>query len=140
MSAFWAAAPELFDDNINAKFAEANSSLTTLFSGRDFGDEVLGAARPEIRIVVARQTLPQDGLPAPDIKLPAFGVIFQLRDEAKMKRPLKVSFQSLIGFLNVAGAPQGQPPLELESETRTDWRSSPGTIFLPPMKPTPSAV
>jgi hypothetical protein len=132
LSEFWASAPELFNDNVNTKFAEANSNLTTLFSGRDFGDEVLAAARPELQIVVARQTLPHADLPAPDTKLPAFAIIFRLKDEAKMRRPLKVSLQSLVGFLNVVGAMNGQPPLELGSDVRGEDEIIFGT-YLPPV-------
>jgi hypothetical protein len=131
---FWASAPELFDDNINAKFSEVDGTLTTLFAGRDFGQEVLGSLRPEVQIVVARQKLPQADLPAPDIKLPAFAAIHRLKDEAKMRRSLKVSFQSLIGFLNVAGAQNGQPPLELSSETIEGGEMIVGQ-YLPPVDP-----
>ncbi len=131
LSEFWAAAPDLFEDAIAAKFAEADSNLTTLFSGRDFGDEVLGALEPELQLVVARQTLPQAELPEPNIKLPAFAMVFRLKDEANMRRPLKVSFQSLIGFFNVVGAMQGQPPLELNNETR-DGIEIVTSRYLPP--------
>jgi hypothetical protein len=131
---FWASAPELFDDNINAKFSEVDSQLTTLFSGRDFGAEVLGSLRPEVQIVVARQKLPQADLPTPDIKLPAFAAIHRLKDEAKVRRNLKVSFQSLIGFLNVVGAQNGQPPLELSNETIEGGEIISGQ-YLPPGDP-----
>jgi hypothetical protein len=131
---FWASAPELFNDDINAKFSEVDSNLTTLFSGRDFGEEVLGSLRPEVQIVVARQKLPHADLPAPDIKLPAFAVVHRLKDEAKVRRNLKVSFQSLIGFLNVAGAQNGQPPLELSSEAIKGAEVISGH-YLPPADP-----
>lgn len=134
LAAFWAAAPDLFNDAVSAKFAEADSSLTTLFAGRDFGEEVLGAARPELQLVVARQSFPQADLPTPDIKLPAFAVVFHLKDEAQMRRPLKVSFQSIIGFLNVVGAMNAQPPLELNNETRDGVEIVSGR-YLPPADP-----
>lgn len=132
LAEFWASAPELFDENINAKFAEANSGLTTLFSGRDFGEEVLGAVGPELQLVVARQQLPQADLPAPKIKLPAFAVVFRLDDPAAMRRPLKVSFQSIVGFTNVVGAMNGQPQLETVVSQR-DEAEIVSAAYLPPV-------
>ncbi len=37
-----------------------------------------------------------------------------------MRRELKRTFQSLIGFLNIVGAMEGQPQLELMSETKSE--------------------
>jgi hypothetical protein len=132
LAEFWAFAPELFDENIAAKFAEADSGLTTLFAGRDFGDEILGSVEPGIQIVVARQELPQEGLPAPDIKLPAFAAVFRLKEKANVQRNLKVSFQSLMGFLNVVGAMNGQPPLEQSNEKNGDVEIVAGAYLPPP--------
>ena len=41
-ASLWRHAPDLFDEGINAKFAEAESGLTTFFAGRNFRDEILG--------------------------------------------------------------------------------------------------
>lgn len=113
--AMWMAAPDLFNEKVNASLAKADSDLTTLFAGRAFGDEILGAITPQMQLVVNRQKFVED-TPQPAVKLPAFALITQLRDQQKMQRQLKVTFQSLIGFLNVAGAMNGQPPFELDQE------------------------
>jgi hypothetical protein len=131
LAEFWAAAPELFNENITAKFAEVDGNLTTLFAGRDFGDEVLGSLEPGIQIVVARQKLPHAELPTPDVKLPAFAAVFRLKEKANVRRNLKVSFQSLMGFLNIVGAMNGQPPLEQSSEKQGDVEIVSGA-YLPP--------
>jgi hypothetical protein len=47
-------------------------------------------------------------------------LIFRLKEPEKMQRELKVVFQSLIGFLNIAGAQQGQPPLDVNTEMLGD--------------------
>lgn len=115
VSAMWVRAGDLFSEEVNEKLAQADSSLTTLFSGRDFGEDILGAIKPELRIVVKRQTFALRS-PRPSIKLPSFALIAELREPEIMQRELKRIFQSLIGFLNVAGANNGQPQLDLDFE------------------------
>ena len=66
-------------------------------------------------MVVARQLF-AEGQPAPAIKLPAFGVVAELKDPAKMQPELRRTFQSLVGFLNIVGAMNGQPQLDLDME------------------------
>ena len=39
-AAMWAAADDLYDENAAAKVAQAESNLSNLFGGRDFGSEV----------------------------------------------------------------------------------------------------
>jgi hypothetical protein len=115
ISQMWLRADELFDKQTNDELAKADSGLTTLFAGKDFGQDILGALRPETQLVVARQTF-AEGKPAPAIKLPAFGLVAELKDPAKMQPDLRRTFQSLIGFLNVVGAMNDQPQLELDME------------------------
>lgn len=118
ISAMWLRAGDLFNEQMNDELAKADSNLSTLFSGKDFGEDILGALKPEVQLVVARQTF-AEGQPAPAIKLPSFGLVADLRDPAKMQPELRRTFQSLIGFLNIVGAMNGQPQLELDME-KTD--------------------
>lgn len=111
----WNSAPELLDQKANAELAQANSNLSNLFGGQDFGQDVLTTFGPEWQLVVARQTYP-DAATAPQMKLPAGALVFRLRDPEKAKRSWKVTFQSLIGFLNIVGAMQRRPPFELDSQ------------------------
>jgi hypothetical protein len=111
----WRRADDLFDKQTNEELAKADSGLSTLFAGKDFGEDILGALRPETQWVVARQTF-VEGQPAPAIKLPAFGLVAELKDPAKMQPDLRRTFQSLIGFLNIVGAMNGQPQLDLDME------------------------
>ncbi len=119
---FWLAKEELFEENIVAQLAQADSQFSTLFAGLDFGQEVLGAVQPEIQIVLARQDFAHLDTPEPDIKLPTGAMIFRLKEPEKMQRRLKVAYQSLIGFANIGLAQQGQPQLDIETETRGDTR------------------
>ena len=111
----WRRAGDLFNEQTNEELAKADSGLTTLFGGKDFGEDILGALRPETQVVVARQVFAA-GQSTPAIKLPAFGLVAELKDPAKMQPELRRTFQSLIGFLNVVGAMNGQPQLDLDME------------------------
>jgi hypothetical protein len=115
VSGMWLRAGDLFDEKINDGIAKADSNLTTLFGGKDFGEDILGALRPGLQIVASRQAFAA-GQPVPAIKLPAFALLATLKDPVRMQPELRRTFQSLIGFLNVVGAMNGQPPLDQEME------------------------
>ena len=71
-SQMWLRAGDLFDDNMNEEFAKADAGLTTFFSGKDFGEDILGSFESPVGLVVTRQDF-HDIMPQPAIKLPAFG-------------------------------------------------------------------
>ena len=114
LSELWLRAGDLFDQKVNDQLAQADNTLTTLFSGRDFGTDILGALEPQLQIVSASQSFPN--ALKPSIRLPSFALIGKLKEPESMQRDLKRIFQSFVGFLNVAGAMEGQPQLDLESE------------------------
>jgi hypothetical protein len=122
ISQLWLNAGDLFDQAVNDQLAQADSTLTTLFSGKDFAEDILGVVEPQLQLVVAKQTAIDSEL-APSIRLPAFAIVGQLKDAGKMRRELKRTFQSLIGFLNIVGAMEGQPQLELMSDTKAEQDS-----------------
>jgi hypothetical protein len=111
----WLRAGDLFDENTNDEMAKAESNLSTLFSGKDFAEEVLGALKPEIQFIAARQDF-TDAKAQPAIKLPAFAAVFALKDPDTMRPEFQRTFKSLIGFLNVIGAQNGQPQLDWDSK------------------------
>jgi hypothetical protein len=112
----WRHAPDLFDERVNARMAEAEGKLTTFFAGRNFRDDILGNLGPQVQVVVARQAFPEAGI-TPAIKLPAVGVVFRMKQPETTARVFKITFQSLVGFLNVVGGMKRIDPLELTSET-----------------------
>ena len=122
ISQLWLNAGDLFDQAVNDQLAQADSTLTTLFSGKDFAEDILGVIEPQLQLVVAKQTT-RDSELVPSIRLPAFALVGQLKDANKMRRELKRTFQSLVGFLNIVGAMEGQPQLELMSDTNTEQDS-----------------
>ncbi len=115
LAGMWLHAGDLFDEGVNDSLAQADSGLSTLFSGKDFGEEILGALEPQIQVVVTRQDF-AEMLPQPAIRLPSFAVVFRLKEADEMRDELRRTFQSLLGFLNVAGASKGQPQLDFQVE------------------------
>lgn len=114
-ASMWKHAPDLFDDEVNAKFVEAEGGLKTLFAGRDFRDDILGNLEPGMQIVAARQQY-KAGDVVPAIKLPAVAMIVQMKKPAETTRIFKVTYQSLVGFINIAGGQNGIDPLDQTTE------------------------
>lgn len=113
VSEMWLRAGDLFVDRTLDKITEADATLTTLFAGKDFGEDILGQLYPTYNIVVAKQNF--DGRDTiPSIRLPAFSIVATMKDPETNYRDFRRIFQSLVGFLNVAGAQNGQPQLDLE--------------------------
>lgn len=134
----WAAAPDLFDERVNGELAQANSNLSTILGGKDFGQDVLESLGAELQFVAAKAQY-ERGAPVPAIKLPAFGLATRLRDPDASKRLWKVMFQTLIGFVNIGGGMQGLPLLELETEKVDDVPLVIGR-YVPPEKATDETI
>ncbi|QEF96237.1 hypothetical protein Mal15_02640 [Stieleria maiorica] len=130
LSQMWLRAPDLMTDKANEDLAQADTNLTTFFSGRDFGEDILGSLAPGIQLVVQRQTFaPQS--PTPAIKLPAFALQFNMRTPDETTREFRRVFQNLVGFINVVGAMQGQPQLDLDFR-QTDSATLITASYVPP--------
>jgi hypothetical protein len=121
VSTMWLRAGDLFKENVVDQFSQAESVLSTLFSGKDFGEEILGEVHPEIQLVVTRQTF-EDNAPQPAIKLPAFAAVFRLKDPETVGPDFRRTYQSLIGFVNITGAMNGQPQLDLDMEKEDTYQ------------------
>lgn len=116
LAQMWLRSGDLVTDQAVDQLNEADSNLSNLFAGKDFGEDILGAMRPGIQLVVRRQVF-EDRLPQPAVKLPALALVMHLKDPAEMRPELRRIFQSLIGFLNVAGAANGQPQLDMDMKS-----------------------
>ncbi|MCE2751912.1 MAG: DUF3352 domain-containing protein [Pirellula sp.] len=114
LAQMWLRAGDLFNQDVNDQLAQADNTLTTIFAGKDFGSDILSAIEPELQIFAAERSFDQSAL-KPTIQLPSFGMVARLKEPAKLQRELKRTFQSFIGFLNVAGAQEGQPQLEQDT-------------------------
>lgn len=126
----WLSKEDLFDENHLSELSQADSTLSTLFSGLDFGEEVLGSTEPGFQIVARNQNYEQLETPQPDIKVPEFALVFRLKEDDRVQRRFRVAYQSFIGFLNIQLAMQGNPQLELESE-KVDGARIVSATYLP---------
>ncbi|MFN7626278.1 MAG: hypothetical protein ACK5PZ_05565 [Pirellula sp.] len=115
LSEMWLRAGDLFNQNVNDQLAQADNTLTTLFSGKDFGTDILGAIEPELQLIAKQQSFSEDGL-HPTVQLPAFALVAKLKKPEVMRRELKRIFQSFVGFLNIVGAQEAQPQLDLSMD------------------------
>ena len=125
---WWLSKEDLFEENVIAELSQTDSELSTLFAGLDFGQEVLGALKPGVQFVVARQN--HDASNAPEIKLPSFALVGRLKEPEEIQRRFKVAFQSVIGFVNINLAQQGKPQLELETERMADMTVTSATYLM----------
>ncbi|MCP4172499.1 MAG: hypothetical protein GY758_17190 [Fuerstiella sp.] len=130
ISEMWLRAGDLFNENINDGLAQADASLTTFFSGKDFGEDILGSLTPQVGFVAARQDF-TDILPVPTIKLPQFALVMQLKDPGKMARELRRTFQSMIGFFNVVGAMEGRSQLEMDIDKLDNGAELITSVYIP---------
>lgn len=130
VSEMWLRAGDLFDERINDGFAEADASLTTLFAGKDFAEDILGALQPEVSFVATRPDF-KEVLPVPAIKVPQFALVVQLKEPESMTRELRRTFQSMIGFFNVVGAMEGRPQLELGMDRLDDGAELVTSTYVP---------
>ncbi len=124
---WWLSKEELYAENVIAELANADSQLSTIFSGMDFGEDVLGSLEPGVQIIVTENQYDDDYVP--DIKIPAFALVGKLKDPEKLRRKLKIAFQSVVGFANINLGMNGQPQLELESEKIGDTSVSAAEYF-----------
>lgn len=112
---WWLSKEDLFTEAVIAQLAQTDSQFSTIFSGMDFGEDVLGALQPGVQIVVAEQDF--NPKYSPDIRLPAFAFVGKMKQPQEIQRRLKVAFQSVVGFANLGLGMNGQPQLDLDTET-----------------------
>jgi len=118
VSGMWLHGPDLFNEKVNADLAKTNSDLSTLFGGRPFAEEILGALGGGLRLVVVHEPSSVSNAASAALKLPSFAAVARLKDPKSSQRPLRIAFQTAVGFINLTGAEQGRPPLEIETERR----------------------
>jgi hypothetical protein len=112
----WDARAELLTPESVQNLAQLDTQAGTFFGGRDFGTGVLGALGAHWRFVIAHQSY-ESMTPAPDLKLPGFAVVIEMKPEdVEFHTRMKAAFQSFIGLFNLGAAQQKAPPLLLSAE------------------------
>ncbi|NQV25548.1 MAG: hypothetical protein HQ518_14405, partial [Rhodopirellula sp.] len=119
VSDMWLRAGDLFDERMNDELAKADANLTTFFAGKDFGEDVLSTFGPTLQILISRQNF-ENVLPKPALRLPSFALAGHLENAEETQTELRRTFQSLVGFLNVIGAMQGNPQLDQDIDIYRD--------------------
>jgi hypothetical protein len=131
IATIWEARADLFPPETVQNLAKLDGVAGQFFGGRDFGTGILGAIEPNWRFVIAQQDHAAMK-PSPDVKLPAFALVVDLKpDDEDFHQRLRVAFQSFIGLANLGAAQQKAPPLELGSET-FDGVTISTAKFMPP--------
>ncbi len=82
-----------------------------LFGNRDFATEVLAEIAPQVRVVVIA---PESAGDEP-IVLPAVAYVQRLRHPEEFGQDLTISFQTLVGLINLGLAQNGQPRMMLST-------------------------
>ncbi|MCR9292575.1 MAG: hypothetical protein NXI32_07640 [bacterium] len=120
MSEMWLRSADLMTENAVEKLAQADTQLTTFFSGKDFGEDILAALGPAVQLVAVEQDFTAM-LPKPAIHLPAFALRLEMKTPQQTAPEFRRVFQSFIGFLNVVGAMNGQPQFDLSEERSEEF-------------------
>ncbi len=137
-SPWWLLAPDLYDDDVNEGIAQADTTLSQFFSGKDFGLDILGALEPGAQLVVTDNQFADDA-PQPDIIFPAFAIVGTLQNSETMQAELRRIFINFVGFLNVVSAMEGNPQLDIELvDSKKDRIIT--TSFIPPLAGQPISV
>lgn len=116
LSQMWLRNSDFLSEKAVDSMAKADAQLGVFFSGRDFGDDILGSFGSGIQVAGRVQDF-KDRRPQPAIKVPEFAIVFQMKDAETTQPEMRRTFQSFIGFLNVVGAMDGNPQLDLGMET-----------------------
>jgi hypothetical protein len=115
-SSIWEMRSEIFPPEAQQGLAQLDTTAGTFFGGRDFGTGVLGAISSDWRLVIARQDVTKLD-PVPDVKLPAFALLIDIKpDDKEFATRLMSAFQTFIGLANLGAAQSKAPPLMLGSE------------------------
>lgn len=112
-----------------------DNGIGQFFGGRDFETGVLGALKPDWRLVVAEQNVAALN-PKPDLVLPSFAICvgYDTKDDDFRQRWV-IAFQSFVGVLNVVGA-QEKAPAMVQNQEQYKGASIFSAAFLPPAKVT----
>ena len=119
VSAMWQAGPDLFTEAVATQMAQTDSGLSTAFGGMSFSADVLGAFKPQIQFVAAKQEYPAASH-KPALRLPGAALVFEIKPERfdAIRKHFRVGFQTAVALGNLDGAQKGRPLLEMQTETR----------------------
>jgi len=109
---FYTAKDELFPERTSGLIFFENM-MGIFFSGRDLTSEVLAETKPEIRLVLAEQEY-DPAIGTPQVKLPAFGLVFGLHDPEQFDEVVEEAWQKAVGLINFTRGQQAMPGLIID--------------------------
>lgn len=109
---FYAAKDKLFPERTSELIFFENM-MGIFFTGRDLTEEVLGQLESQIRLVVAAQEY-DPGIGTPAIQLPAFALVFRMKEPDKFFEVVEEAWQKALGLVNFTQGQQAQPGLILD--------------------------
>ena len=112
LHSFYAAKDDLFPERTSGLIFFENM-MGIFFSGRDLTNEVLIETKPEIRLVVAEQEY-DPAIGTPQVKFPAFALIFRLRHPEQFNEVAEEAWQKAVGLINFTRGQQAMPGLIID--------------------------
>ena len=103
---FYAAKDKLFPERTSGLIFFENM-MGIFFSGRDFTEEVLAQAKPQIRFVVAGQKY-DPAVGTPQVQIPAFAAIFRVRNPKEFAEVMEEAWQKAIGLVSFTSGQKGE--------------------------------
>ena len=117
---FYAAKDDLFPERTSGLIFFENM-MGIFFSGRDLTNEVLAQAKPEIRLVLAEQEY-DAAIGTPQVELPAFAIVFRLKDPDEFDVVVEEAWQKAVGLINFTRGQQAMPGLIMDRPTQGETK------------------
>jgi hypothetical protein len=115
---FYSSKDELFPERTSGIIFFENM-MGIFFTGRDLTEEVLAAAAPEVRLVVAEQQYEKE-VGTPQLKIPGFAAVLRMKDPQKFAPIAEEAWQKALGLINFTRGQQALPGLIIDRETYKD--------------------
>ena len=122
LKTFYGAKDKLFPERTSGLVFFENM-MEIFFSGRELTSEVMGEARPEIRLVAAAQAYdPAVGTPQPQV--PAMAAVFRVRNPQQFANVIEEAWQKGLGLLNFTRGQQALQGMIMDRDVYGDVRYS----------------
>ena len=119
-SAWYRNREKLLVERVQPEFDKFESGIKTLLPGRDFADDILPALGRTITLVAAHQTYTHLGGGEPAMKLPGFGLVFDLAKPQEGGDLFQLLFQTIATLTNFGAAESGNQPWVMVAESYKD--------------------
>jgi len=112
---FYTAKDDLFPERTSGLVFFENM-MGIFFSGIDLTEGVLSELKPDIRVVVATQQY-DPAIGTPQVQVPAFAAVLQLRDPKNFGETIEEAWQKALGLINFTRGQKALPGLVIDRDT-----------------------